>query len=382
MVIIKDHFLENLTEYVPSRLNAPKDKSELVLKGKNIIKLSNNENPLGSSPKAAKAIQDYLNQEAKSQNTFSVYPDQYSTALILALKKKHKEIGSAEVIIGNGLNSIIETITRLFLRPGDKALLHIPTYQYFEVAVNSAYGETVFVQTNASNGFTLDVDEFIAQITKEVKLIFLCNPNNPTGNIMSCEQIEKVIKAAQEVGAFVYLDETYIEFASEASTYIGKVKEHHNLIVGRTFSKAYGLASLRVGWAVIPKEILHYFRKIQVPFPVSILSIIGAEAALTDEDFIKETVENNRKGHLYYSTELFKLGVKSISSHSNFFCIFAGEKFHFKATELCAYLLQNGVVIRNVSSFRAAPIEMARITIGKPENNERLLQILSEKIRG
>lgn len=379
MVIIKNQFLENLTEYSPEKTLEEREQSHLFNRTKNILKLSNNENPLGSSPKALKALKDYLTNEDRLHHSFSVYPDQYSCGLIHALKKKHKEIGSAEIIIGNGLNSIIETMTKLFLREGGKAIIHVPTYQYFEVAVNSAGGETVFIQTNSNDGFTLDFTETINQITKETKLIFLSNPNNPTGNTLSWEEIDNIVKAASEVGAFVYLDETYVEFGNVS--FIGKVKEYNNLIVGRTFSKAYGLAALRVGWAVVPKEILHYFRKIQTPFPVSVLSVVAAEAALGDTEFLEEVVENNRIGQIYYSTELFKLGVKSISSHGNFFCIFAGEKFHFKAAELCGWLLQNGVVIRNVSSFRGAPIEMARISIGTPEQNEKVIKIISQKIK-
>jgi|GEM_PF-460607 len=379
MVIPKDGFLDKLQEYTPAEA-AIRATFEGHIPSTNIIKLGNNENPRGTSPKAIDAVIKYLSTQKLQKNCLNVYPDLHGNALSASLKRKFHEIGTAEVVVGNGLNNIIEGLARLFLRPGDKALMHTPVYQFFEQAINWAHGEAVFFKTTAENNFQLDTEQFIKQIDNSIKLIFICNPNNPTGNLLPWEQIESIINAAEKFGSMVYLDETYVDFAVGKSSHIDKVKFHRNLIVGRTFSKAYGLAALRVGWAVIPRGILHLFRKVQAPYAVNTLAMIGAEAALKDDEFYQETVKINSEGLLYLTTNLFKHGFKVFPSNANYLAFLANKHFHNKAMEVCNWCLQNGIVIRNASSFRDAPIDLTRITVGLPEQNQKFIEVISKKL--
>ncbi|MDX1920171.1 MAG: histidinol-phosphate transaminase [Candidatus Caenarcaniphilales bacterium] len=363
-------YLADLKAYVAGK-STEELAEELGVSPSSIIKLGSNENPLGSSPLSVRAIHEFLN----TSNAFNVYPDALGKDLSLALKKKFaSQLGDAEIIIGNGMDNILEGIARLILAPGDKVLIHTPTFEYYEIITKWSHAQPVYVQTIPENDFNLDVDEFIAQIKDGVKLVFVCSPNNPTANTLPWPSIEAIIKAAEKHGAFVFLDEAYSEYSGE--TNIDKVEKFGNLIVGKTFSKIYGLAALRIGWAVIPKDLLNEYRKFQTPFSTNKLGLLAAIAALEDDEFYNESLRMNKEGLQFLTSELTDLGFKVFSSRSNFLPFLAGPKFNNSAQELCNHLKQQGIIVRNASLFLGAPLDLVRITVGRPEQNLRLIEIL------
>ncbi|HEY9886289.1 MAG TPA: histidinol-phosphate transaminase, partial [Vampirovibrionales bacterium] len=327
--------LNYLKAYVPGK-SIEDIANEYSLSPENIIKLGSNENPLGASPLAHKAVQNFLSA-ANSQKHLSFYPDGLSESLVDAICKHYPEIGAkngeASVVAGNGMDNILEGLARLALEPGAQALIHTPTFSYYEIVTKWANAEAIFIETTAENNFELDIEEYINKLSSKVRLAFLCCPNNPSGNVLSWSQIQKVLEAAQENNTIVFLDEAYAEY-SEVS-YLDKVKDWPNLIIGRTFSKLYGLASLRVGWGVMHKTLIEKYRKVQTPFNVNKLGMLAAAASLTDKEFQKQSLEVNKQGLEYLSTELNSLGFKVFPSKANFLAFLAGPLFDNSAEVLC-----------------------------------------------
>ena len=375
----KDEEKPNLLEYKKTHLNslkpyiAGKSINEIAelynLPTNSIIKLGSNENPLGSSPLAIEAINSYLNK-----NQFNFYPDALGQSLAKNIRQKFPEIGQAEIIIGNGMDNVLEGIARLILRKGDKTLIHIPTFEYYEIITRWAEAEPIYYQTKPSENFKINLEEFLALIKPEVKIVFLCNPNNPTGNYLTWTEIEIIIKQAKKMGSFVFLDEAYIEYLGFENSHINKVHKYDNLIIGRTFSKIYGLAALRIGWGVLPTNLINEYRKVQTPFSTNLLGLLAAEKALSDNEFIAKSLDNNKIGLTYLSNNLENLDFKVFDSQANFVAFQVSPKC--TAKEFCDYLLPKGIILRNAGLFNGAPDDLIRITIGNSEQNAKLIQSL------
>ncbi|MDJ0624886.1 MAG: histidinol-phosphate transaminase [Candidatus Caenarcaniphilales bacterium] len=368
--------IKNLKEYIPGK-SIPEIALEYGLKEDLIIKLGSNENPLGSPIKVLEKLKDFCkDDEGKILKILSTYPDSLGQSLVKALKSTFTEIGQAEVIVGNGMDNILECLSRLLIEPGSKTIIHTPTFEYYEMVTRWMHAEPIFVRTSTENNFELDLDEYLSKLSPEVKIAFLCSPNNPTGNTLDWSSIEKIILKAKETGTYVFLDEAYAEYSG--STHIDKVQKYNNLIIGRTFSKVYALAGLRVGWGVIPQTLLKNYRKIQTPFNLNRLSLISAIEALQQQDFIKESIEFNERGKIYLHDNLSKLGFKVFDTKANFLAFLAGKRFQNKAAELCQYLLTQGIILRNASYFRDASEDLVRITVGTSEQNSKIIKTLSD----
>lgn len=335
----------------------------------NIVKLGSNENPFGSSPAALEAINYYLQKKQ-----FNFYPDALGQSLVKSIKQKFPEIGQAEIITGNGMDNILEGIARLILKKGDQTLIHLPTFEYYEIITRWAEAEPVFYQTKSADNFKINIDEFLALIKPEIKIVFLCNPNNPTGNNLTWPEIEIVLKQAKKVGSFVFLDEAYIEYISPENSQIDKVQKYDNLMIGRTFSKIHGLAALRIGWGVLPSNLMTEYRKVQTPFSTNSLGLLAAEKALTDHEFIQKSFENNKIGLTYLSNSLKELGFTVFDSQANFLSFQVSPRF--TAKEFCDYLLPKGIIVRNASLFRGSPDDLIRLTVGTPEQNKKVIQAI------
>jgi histidinol-phosphate aminotransferase len=375
MQLDQDPFLINLKEYIPGR-SITEIAKEYNLNPQNIIKLGSNENPWGASPKALETIRSFLSGPIDYKNNLGYYPDALGQSLVTSIKAKFPEIGTAEVITGNGMDNILEGLARLLLKPNDKVLIHSPTFDYYELVSVWAKAEPVFIQTEAAKEFKLDIAELISKLNDQVKIVFLCSPNNPTGNVLAWNEIKEVIQAAKQFGSFVFLDEAYTEYAQQS--FINEVQNFDNLIVGRTFSKVYGLAALRIGWAVLPKELLPYYRKVQTPFAVNTLGLLAAEASLNDDSFLQKSIAGNNEGLQFLGDELEKLGFKTFESKANFISFMAGHNFADDASALCLNLLQKGIIVRNASIFKGAPKGLIRLTVGQPEQNKKVISCLKE----
>ncbi len=340
-----------------------------------IVKLASNENPLGCSPLAKQAMLDLLNAPSSYQNQLAFYPEAMADSLCQALQTRYPETKGLFVAAGTGMDNMLEGLARLVLRPGREALIHIPTFEYYEIVTRWAQAKPVFHLTSPEDDFRLDLDSFCAKISSETDLVFLCNPNNPTGNQFTWPEIELVLKQASKHNSFVFLDEAYGEYSGES--HLDRIHQHPNLIIGRTFSKIYGLAALRVGWMVMAAELEPLFRKVQTPFSLGLLSQVGAKASLLDEDFRLRSIALNAAGLKQIAEGLKELGLRSFSSTGNYISFLAGRP----ATEVSQYLLKRGIIVRDVSASRGAPYDLVRVSIGLEEQNSFFLSCLGELLQ-
>jgi len=337
--------VEGIPEYVPGK----------AVKG--TIKLSSNENPFGPSPKALKAI-------AKEAKKLQVYPDQKATLLRAALAKKF-QLAPENFICGNGSDDIMQTIAATYLNPGDEVIISKNTFSVYELVSRIFAGRLVFVETK---NYEIDLERIAQAITDKTKIIWLTNPNNPSGTVFTAQALEQLLQKLPE-NVLVVVDEAYVEFADckDLPDTIKYVKEGKNLIILRTFSKYYGLAGLRIGYGIAKPEIIKPFFKVKMPFNVSRLAQAGAVAALTDKTFLKKTYKNNIAGKKYLYQELDKLGLEYKKSEANF--IFIDLKR--PADEFCQRLIKLGVSVRPLTSFGLP--EAIRVSIGTGEQSKKLI---------
>ena len=376
----EDDFLNNLSSYQGGKSIA-EIAEKYALKPEEVIKLASNENPFGPSPMAMQAIKNYLNSEPD----FNRYSDIFGESLVKKIKQKFPKVGDAEIVVGNGLDNVLECLSRLFIRKDDKVLIISPTFSYYELITNWQQGQPVFFELKEQNNFSLSSNdiEILEKQLKEnkYKLLFICNPNNPTSNYFSRDLLLRLVNAAEQNGTFIFVDEAYIEFSGEKSL-IDEVKNYKNLLVGRTFSKLYGLAGQRIGWGVLPKYLLNEYRKVQTPFNLSTLGLISALSALDDSEFLQKALKNNSEQKTFLENELKALGFRVFPSNTNFisFCvspIFAGGEEIF-----CQKLLEKGIILRLFKFNQSEKkFSLVRCTIGSAEQNQILLDKTRELLK-
>jgi histidinol-phosphate aminotransferase len=307
-----------------------------------MVVLSRNENPYGPSPLVQEALRDVPLQR---------YPN--SRPLMKAISG-YTHYPQEWLVTGAGMDEVITTICRIFLSCGDSALVPVPTYNFYGVAVQLCGARPM----NCRRLFDFSVDP---EVPRGVKMAFLCSPNNPTGNALTEENVRAVVEGTDAV---VFLDEAYAEFAEKSL--LGMVKEYDNLVVGRTLSKAFGLAGLRLGYAVAPPWIAEQYRRVAPLFSVSSLSQAAGEAALHDLYWMKESVRKIVSERERLSRRLD--GV--LRSQGNFICI----KTRQNSKAIAERLQTKGILVRDCSSFPGCGEDCLRVTIGKPEENDRFLE--------
>jgi len=322
-----------------------------------VIKLGSNENALGPSPRAVEAIKQHINE-------ISVYPPPGYVELKDAIAR-YAGVSAERVIVGNGSDDLLNTLVRYIVVPGDQAIIPIPTYSYYEIIVEAGHGACVYVQR--SDDFSIDVEGVIEALTDRTKLIFICAPNNPTGNAIKKEELRRLLRSTE---ALVVLDEAYAEFASQS--HIELVHHFDNLMVSRTFSKAFGLAGLRLGYAVVTEGLARSYERRMLPFPVNQLAVKGAIAALSDYDFLEKTVSMVSRGRNYLRD---KLPFKTYPTEANF--VFVDTAPH-TSREVSEYLLSKGIIVRSCETFRGCSNTHIRITVGQPWQNAMLLGAVNE----
>jgi histidinol-phosphate aminotransferase len=331
-------------EYIPGK-SVEEIRERLGLE--KVVKLASNENPYGTSPKAIEVL--------KSFEDLHRYPNpEYR-----ALREKLSEYTGWEterIVVGAGIDGILETVFKILINEGDEVLIPIPTFQYYRILARLHCAREILVSRGEDFKIPENIFEFLNEKTK---LIIVPFPNNPTGNIEKKRLIEELVNSTR---AIVFIDEAYIEFSDEKLEI-----DSDNLIVARTMSKAFGLANLRVGYARLPRWLLKFYRSASTPFPVSTLAERCSIAALEDLEWMKSCVEKIKKERERLFNELKKL-VNPFPSQANF--------IFFKARKgLAEDLLMRGVIIRDCQSFG---VEGYRVTVGKPDENDFFLEKLRE----
>ncbi|MCL2460530.1 MAG: histidinol-phosphate transaminase [Euryarchaeota archaeon] len=320
--------------------------------GEPVARLASNENPFGPSPAVIDAMQRSLSEVHR-------YPDREMQSLQHALKSLH---GEYSFVIGAGMDGIIETVLRLLLEPGDKVVVIEPTFSFYQIAAEACHGSVCAVPLR--HDFSMDPQAVIAA-SKGTKITFLCTPNNPTGTAVPPETIELI---AQSIDGLLFVDCAYGEFSTDIPYDI--VKRHSNLIIGRTMSKLYGLAGLRLGYAAVPDWFLPYYEKAKTPFAVDVLALRAAVAALMDQEY-KEQVHS----HIMKWREqiIQKSPLPVTPSSSNFCLIDVSPKTGAEAT---LFFAERGVLVRSCDSFSGLEPHYIRASIGLDWECERLLEVL------
>jgi histidinol-phosphate aminotransferase len=325
----------------------------------NVIKLASNENPLGVSKKVQEAIKSAVTQIGR-------YPDGNGYYLKDALAKK-LSVSAKSITLGNGSNDILELIPRAYVCSKDDEVIFSQYAFVVYPLVTKAIGAKAIV--TPANDFGHDLNAMYEAISDKTKVIFIANPNNPTGTLLSNEEIYNFLKkVSNEI--IVVLDQAYIEYLDVEDVYIDWLKDFPNLVITRSFSKAYGLAGLRVGYSISSEEIADYLNRIRQPFNVNLIAQEAAIAALSDADFLAESVKVNSDGLLQLEEGFRSLGLKFIKSHANFISVKVSNSM-----ELNQKLLEKGIIVR--------PVEMKdylRISVGTYAENAKFLEVLKEII--
>lgn len=349
----------NLKPYVPGK---PVSELERELGISDSIKLASNENPLGCSEKAKEAIKAELSEMAR-------YPDGGGFALRNALTGKHN-IDPACITLGNGSNDVLDMIARVFLAPGYESLFSQYAFAVYPIS-SQAVGATLNMAPAYAYGH--DLEEMINRVGENTRVVWVANPNNPTGTWLNSEELENFVAAIPK-NVIVVIDEAYIEYVAEddypdASLWLEK---YPNLIVTRTFSKAYGLASLRVGYGLSHPDVADLLNRVRQPFNVNSMALAAANAALEDQDFIQRAVSLNSQGMFQLTAGLDAIGLEYIPSVGNFITIDVGQPV--EAVDKA--LLQQGCIARPVANY-GMPNHL-RVTIGLEDENRRFLSALAK----
>jgi histidinol-phosphate aminotransferase len=348
-----------------------------------VIKLASNENPLGPSPKVLAALQHEFADLAR-------YPDGNGFALKQALAAKHG-VELSQITLGNGSSDPLEFVVRVLVRPGDEVLFSEHAFAMYPIVTQAASAKAVMTPANPSspNKWGHDLDAMLAAITDRTRVIFIANPNNPTGTWLGGDELEAFI-AAVPTRIAVVVDEAYFEYASDpalrvqqgakdypdASQWLGR---YPNLMVTRTFSKAYGLAGLRVGYSLSHPDMANLMNRIRPPFNVNSLALAAACAGLEDVEHVRQGVALNTEQMAVVTSAVQEMGLGFIPSVGNFVCIdVADPSVGRDGAAVYDALLHKGVIVRPVANY-GMPRHL-RVTLGLPEENQRFLKALAEII--
>jgi histidinol-phosphate aminotransferase len=357
MITVSDN-IKNITPYVPGK---PIEELERELGISGSIKLASNENPLGPSPKAMTAIK-------KAIEGLNRYPDGSGFYLSQALAKKY-EVDISQIVLGNGSNELIELLVRTFVQPGDEVVSADPSFVVYKMITQAASGVNVVVPCKDMKH---DLDAMAERITPKTKILFIANPNNPTGTINTTAEMDRFMSRVPD-HVIVAVDEAYFEYATHAEypDSLDYLKEGKNIVALRTFSKIYGLAGLRIGYGITTAEIAELLNKVRQPFNTNSLGQIGALAALSDRKHVEKSVAVNNEGKQFLYHSFQRLNVSYVPTETNFILF----ESPLDGKELYNALLKTGVIIRPMGAKRL------RVTIGLPEENARFVAELEKIVK-
>ncbi len=354
--------VKNLTPYTPGK---PIEEVQREFGLTDIVKLASNENPLGPSPKAVAAM-------CKCAANVGLYPDNDWYLLRRALSAK-LGLPSSQIVLGHGSDELIHNIGLAFICPGDEVMMCTGPFSQYEFTAKLMDGRPVMVPTVK---FRYDTREMARRLTPRTKVIFIGNPNNPTGTIVMHSELAELLKAIPDTTVLV-MDEAYYEYVDdpEYPDSLALVRDGRRLIVLRTFSKIYALAGLRIGYGVTTPELADALQRVREPFNVSSIAQAAALASLEDQDQVPRTMKLNAESREYLYREFERLGLGYTRSYANFVWLDLGRECRPVFVEL----LKRGVIVRTGDAF-AAPTHI-RVTTGTPEQNRRFITALEEVLR-
>jgi len=352
-------YVRELSPYVPGK---PIEElaRELGLAEAEIVKLASNENPRGPSAAVRAAI-------VKTTNDVSRYPDGNGFALKAALSARYG-VSPERIVLGNGSNDVLELVTHAFLRPGDHAVYSRHAFAVYPLAVKARGATGIEVP---AKDYAHDLAAMRAAVTPQTRVLFVANPNNPTGTWIEPSLLKAFIASIPE-DVIVVLDEAYNEYLdpSQEAPSARWTGEHGNLIVSRTFSKAHGLAALRVGYGIMNANVADMLNRVRQPFNVNALAQAAAVAALADTAYVDESRALNRAGMRELENGARALNCRFVPSHGNFLLVHVGD-----AAGVYQRLLRQGVIVRPVANYGLP--EFLRVTVGLPAENRRFLDALA-----
>ncbi len=336
---------------------------EMGIDEKTIVKLASNENPRGIGPRTRAAIESALGDLAR-------YPDGNGFELKDALSRRYG-VGMDSIVLGNGSNDVLELVAMAYLGAGSSAVYSQHSFAVYPLATQARGARGINVP---AKNYGHDLEAMAKAVAGDTRVVFIANPNNPTGTFVPYDDIAAFLKAVP--GCIVVLDEAYNEylppeFRIDTTKWL---KRHPNLVITRTFSKAYGLAGLRVGYAMAHPAVADLMNRVRQPFNVNSIALTAAAAALDDLEFVARSYAENRSGMKRIEEGAAALGLEFIPSYGNFITIRVG-----KAGEVFKRLLKRGVIVRPVAGYELP--EHLRVSIGTPEENERFLTALAASLR-
>jgi len=353
-LIKPNHYVGDLIPYVPGK---PVEELERELGIKDAVKIASNENPLGPSPLAENAVKEAI-------HSLNRYPDGDAFYLKEKLSKK-LGIKPETLIFGNGSNDVIDIAARTFMKPGDEAIFGEYAFIVYPI-VTQAVGATSVISPMPNH--VHDLRDMHSRITDKTKIIFIANPNNPTGTMVKRGEFEWFIENVPE-DILVLVDEAYFEYVDDKD-YPNSLEYHNtgkSILTVRTFSKIYGLAGLRLGYGIAHEDIISNMQRVRHPFNSNSLSQVGAIAALDDNEHIERTKRVNREGLTYVTHELEKMGIRYAPSYTNFVLIDLEDD----PMPIYNQLLREGVIVRPVAGYGLKT--HLRVTIGTPEENYKFI---------
>jgi histidinol-phosphate aminotransferase len=356
-------YIRSIAPYQPGKpiSDLARDKG---LEPSQIVKLASNENPLGVSPNAHMAMMDALDEIAR-------YPDGNSVSLRDAVCEKFN-VTPSQLVFGNGSNDILELSARAFLAPGDEAVYSQHAFAVYSL-VTQAVGATGVVVP--AKEFGHDLDAMLLAITPKTRMVFVANPNNPTGTLIGKAELKKFLSLVPKY-TLIILDEAYDEYLTDElkAESIGWLAEFDNLVISRTFSKAYGLAGLRVGFGLTSRAIADLMNRVRQPFNVNSIAQAAAVASLGDDEFVERTRALNQAGMVQITQGLEKLGLTFIPSFANFVSFKVAD-----ARGVYERLLNQGVIVRPIANYEMP--DYLRVSIGLFSENARFLEALEQAIK-
>lgn len=349
--------------YIPGK---PIEEVQKEFGLQHVIKLASNENPLGASKKAMEAIQEHFGK-------LSLYPDGNCTD-IKSVLAEHLNVSVNQLIIGNGSDEVLKLIGEAYLTPDDQVITADPTFlEYQFVARLMGAAEQLVPLKNHKH----DLPEMLEKINDRTKIIFICNPNNPTGTIVEQQELREFLQGVPQ-HVMVVIDEAYYEYvqAGEYPQTIPLLEEFKNIVITRTFSKVHGLAALRIGYGIASPEIITNLNRVKEPFNVNSLAQVAATASLQDAEHVAKSIAVNEAGKVYLYQELEQLGLSYIPTEANFMMIDVNRD----GQSLFETLLKRGVIVRSGQIFNMP--NYIRLTVGTMAENQTFISALKEVLAG
>jgi len=365
MAVRPQRGLDGIKTYVPGK---PISELERELGIHDAIKLASNENPYGVSPKALAAMERAL-------TSGHLYPDGASYDLRLALAR-HFRLALDQTVVGNGADDIIQELSMAYLEDGDEVIASrssFPIYDIYTLAMRAK-----LVKTPLAASFRIDLDAMARAITPRTRIVYVCNPNNPTGTMVTAAELGRFMARVPDT-TLVVLDDAYAEMADapDFPDSLGYVREgRENIVVLRTFSKVYGLAGIRIGYGFGHRDTIAPLFKVKQAFNVNAVAQAAGIAAIEDEAFVRLTVQRNREGRETLCRAFRRLGLPYAESHTNFVLVQIGPR----AADVQQSLLRLGVIVRPCAAYDLP--DCLRVSIGTPAENGRFLAALESLVRG